>query len=395
MQFDQPLESTNYTMAKHLAKDNTVYYVDRPYTWLDYIKFQNTPGFKARKPHFFSSSNSVIETDNPNLKIVITPPVPSINALPEGKLYRWALKLNEKIVGKRLQKVINDLNIKDYIYINSYNVAFPTLHKLLKPVLTVYHCVDPLIEAYQTRHGLINEDILVKDVDMVISTSRELSNKKGLLNKRSFFSPNAANIGHSQKALDPALKVADILSGIKKPIIGYFGNIERRIDYELVKKLISNNPDKSFVFIGPVDRYYASEDDYKSPNVYFKGPVPYDMMPAVLKGFDVAIIPFKKDEVSNNIFPLKLFEYLGSGKPVVSTDFNPDLKEFTGETVFYCKNAGEFSNALDAALKDTEAQQQKRLEVAADNTWEHRALEIKDLLKTNLDNKLTLAQGFL
>jgi len=63
--------------------------------------------------------------------------------------------------------------------------------------------------------------------------------------------------------------------------------------------------------------------------------------------------------------------------------------------VFYCKNAGEFSNALDAALKDTEAQQQKRLEVAADNTWEHRALEIKDLLKTNLDNKLTLAQGFL
>ena len=103
------------------------------------------------------------------------------------------------------------------------------------------------------------------------------------------------------------------------------------------------------------------------------------------------IIPFKKDEVSNNIFPLKLFEYLGSGKPVVSTDFNPDLKEFTDETVFYCKNAEEFSGALDAALKDTDAQMQKRLAVAAGNTWEHRAIEIKDLLKTNLDSKLSIA----
>src|ERR1700735_5399001 len=87
MQFDGRLESTNYTMAKHLAEDNMVYYVDRPYTWRDYIKFRNTEEFHTRKPHFFSSSNSLIETGIPNLKIIITPPVPSINMLPEGKLY--------------------------------------------------------------------------------------------------------------------------------------------------------------------------------------------------------------------------------------------------------------------------------------------------------------------
>src|SRR5580698_2499228 len=78
MQFDGALESTNYTMAKHLAKDNYVYYVDRPYTWRDYFKFKNTPGFRIRKPHFFSSKKSFIETGIPNLKIIITPPVPSI-----------------------------------------------------------------------------------------------------------------------------------------------------------------------------------------------------------------------------------------------------------------------------------------------------------------------------
>ncbi len=387
MQFDGRLESTNYTMAKHLAKDNYVYYVDRPYTWKDYLKFRNTPEFDVRKPHFFSSSNSLIETELPNLKIVITPPVPSINMLPEGPLYRLALKLNQLIVGNRLRKVIKKFSINNYIYINSYNFSFPTLHKLINPDLTVYHCVDPIIEPYQTKHGLISEDILVKAVDLVICTSKELRNKKALLNSNSFFIPNAANIGHSQKALDPDLPEAEILAGIKKPVIGYFGAIERRIDYDLVRELFETNADKSFVFIGPIDRYYIKEEEYAAPNLFLKGPVPYELMPSVLKGFDVAIIPFKKDEVSNDIFPLKLFEYLGSGRPVVSTDFNDDLKDFTMDTVPYCKNAKEFSDAIEVALQDTDVLLQKRLEVAAENTWEHRITEIKDLLRINLDKK--------
>ncbi|NHA03156.1 glycosyltransferase family 1 protein [Mucilaginibacter sp. HC2] len=385
MQFDGRLESTNYTMAKHLAKDNYVYYVDRPFTWKDYIKFRDSKEYKIRKPHFFSSTNSYIQTDIPNLKIIISPPVPSINMLPEGVFYRAAVKFNEGIVAKRLKKVIKHLNIKDYIYINSYNYTYPTFHQLIKPVLTVYHCVDPLVEEYQIRHGLISEDIVVKSVDLVICTSKQLRDSKKKLNSNSFFIPNAANITHSQKALDPQLPVAAILADIKKPVIGYFGNIERRIDYDLLSELLQQNQDKNFVFVGPIDIDYLDHPVFKAPNISLKGAVPYEEMPAVLKGFDVAIIPFKKDDVSNAIFPLKLFEYLGSGRPVVSTDFNIDLREFTGDTVNYCSSVAEFSEALNTALNDTADLQQKRLAVAAENTWEHRILEIENLLALNLD----------
>ncbi|MEN0054905.1 MAG: glycosyltransferase [Mucilaginibacter sp.] len=388
MQFDGRLESTNYTMAKHLAKDNFVYYVDRPFTWKDYVKFRNTPEYKIRKPHFFSAKNSCIQTDIPNLKIVISPPVPSINMLPEGPLYRKAVKFNEKIVADRLKKVIKKLNIKDYIYINSYNYTYPNFHQLIKPQLTVYHCVDPLIEEYQTRHGLISEDIVVKSVDLVLCTSKQLRDSKKKLNNNSFFIPNAANISHSQKALNPQLPVADILADIKKPVIGYFGNIERRIDYDLLIAVLKQNPDKQFVFVGPVDIDYVEHEAFKLPNISLKGSVPYEQLPAVLKGFNIAIIPFKKDEVSSSIFPLKLFEYLGSGRPVVSTDFNTDLKDFTGDTVAYCKNADEFSAAINTALNDTPELQKKRLAVAAENTWEHRITEIKNLLASNLHTVL-------
>jgi teichuronic acid biosynthesis glycosyltransferase TuaH len=93
------------------------------------------------------------------------------------------------MVASRLKKVFKQQGIKDYIYINSYNFSYPQLHKILepKPALSVYHCVDPIIEEYQLKHGVHNEEILAKSVDMIICTSSELRNKKSFLNRNSYF----------------------------------------------------------------------------------------------------------------------------------------------------------------------------------------------------------------
>ena len=387
MQFDGELESTNYTIARHLAKNNYVYYFDRPFTWKDYFKLNKTEAYRTRRPHFFSSKNSFIQSDIPNLKIFFCPPVPSINLLPKGAAYRLALKFKQWVVVTRLKKIIKMFDIKNYIYINSFNFSYPTLHKLLEPALTVYHCVDPITGNYQIKHGIDNEKILIQNVDIVICTSMELNNKALLLNKNSYFVPNAANFTHSSKALDPNLAISAIFDGIKRPIIGYLGAIERRIDYELMNRVMELNRDKSFVFIGPAETDYVKSGGFNAPNLSLHGPIPYNEMPAVLKGFDVGIIPFKRDDVSKNIFPLKLFEYMGAGKPIVAINFNDDLKDITLDSVPYCETAEEFSLAINEALNDTPEKQQNRLKIAASNTWEHRIAQIKEILLKGLAEK--------
>lgn len=386
--FDGPYESTSFTIAKFLAQKNDVYYIDYPYTLKDYFSGKDA-AFQIRKNSFSRSSDGIIETAIARLKILIVPPLLSINFLPESSFYRLLLKINEKTIYNRVRQCIKSKNITDYIFINSFNFHYPNVGSLLKPKLLAYHCVDPLIVEHDRKHGVVSEAIIVKRSDLVICTSKQLYTEKLPQNPNTYFIPNAADITHTSKALNDNLKVHPSLANIKQPIAGYFGNIERRMDYVLLAEVIRSNPEINFVFAGPVDEGYLPKDFRLPDNVHFVGRVPYEEMPAMIKGFDVALIPFKKDEVSHTIFPLKLFEYLGAGKPVVATDFNTDLREFTGETVQFCANAETFSAEIKVALsKNTRADVETRLSIAADNTWEKRGNEIADLLARFLKNKL-------
>lgn len=386
--FDSHERSTTFTLSKLLAKNNFVYYIDYPITWKDYIKYKNTDLINNRKAYFSNNSDGIKETDLINFKLIIIPPLLSINFLPEGKLYRMLLKLNEKRIVNRIIQVIKKFNIKDYVYINSFNFHYPGIADSLNPALTVYHCVDPMIMPYDMKHGIISENSLVKNSDIVICTSKQLQTEKKSINPNTFFVPNAADINHSSKALDDTIILNKRISLLKNPVIGYIGTIERRIDFKLLNDVIAKNQDKEFVFVGPVAQEYMPEWFTKCRNVHLIGRVPYEDLPSILKGFNIAIIPFKNDDVSSTIFPLKLFEYLGAGKPVVSTNFNPDLKEFTLDTVSFCDNASSFSEALNKILKsDNKINIQRRLTVARENTWEKRADQFESILDSNILNK--------
>lgn len=383
--FDGPFESTSFTIAKYLAKENEVYYIENPYTWKDYFKYRGTEEFEKRRIHFSRSSSGLIDTAEANLKVVITPPLLSINFLPEGPAYRLLLRFNERIIARRINQIKKKRSISDFIFINSFNFHYPGIADLTKPGVSVYHCVDPLIIPFDMKHGLTSEPALVRKSDLVICTSKQLYRDKKQLNPQTFFVPNAADIAHSSKALEKDLPVHPEIAAIAKPVIGYFGNIERRMDFDLLKAVIADHTDKNFVFVGPMSPEFIPAWFYNTPNIHLIGRKPYQNMPSIIKGFDVAIIPFKKDDVSATIFPLKLFEYLGAGKPVVATDFNPDLPEFTGNSVFYCPDAETFSESLtDCLQKETDEKIRERLKIASENTWDNRVEEFSSIISKSL-----------
>jgi teichuronic acid biosynthesis glycosyltransferase TuaH len=387
--FDGPIKATSLFIARNLAKENKVYFIDYPFTLKDYFKYVRTDELKERKEKFSIFSDGIINTDLPNLKIVITPPVLTINFLPEGPLFRSFLKVNEDLICLRLKKVFRQQGIKEFIYINSFNFHYPNIAGRLKPALTVYQCVDPMIVPYDMKHGLKSEEQLVRQSDLVVCTSKALYLEKKKLNTNTYFVPNGTDLSHLEELMNVNLPIHEKLKEVKKPVIGYLGTIERRIDYELIQQVIKQNPDKNFVLAGPVAPYYTPGSLFNLTNVVMTGTVHYDDVPQMINGFDVAIIPFKKDKVSNTIFPIKLFEYLSAGKPVVMTDFNTDLKEYTEDLVDYCSDAASFTAAINYALQNDSAEKvARRKSLALKNTWEMRTNEISEIISSHLEKKI-------
>lgn len=379
--FDADIESTSFTTAKYLAQKNDVYYIDYPYTYKDYITSWQTEQHQKRRRSFFSIKNSLLNTEIERLKILVLPPILPINFLREGRFYRSLLSFNQDQIVNRIKSIIKSKKITKYIFINSFNFHYPDIAIRLKPCLSVYHCVDPLVIDYDRRHGIISEDVIVRMSDLVVCTSKQLYIEKALKNKNSYFIPNAADLKHCSRALEKKLNIHSKIANIHSPIVGYFGNIERRIDFHILNLIVRRNPEVNFVFAGPVTSGYVPPTFTELKNVHFIGKISYKDLPSVLKGFDVAIIPFKKDEVSATIFPLKLFEYLGAGKPVVSTNFNDDLKDYTDDTVIYCRDIEEFNDGILYAMTlNSQDDINRRLRTASINTWDKRLLEFSKLI---------------
>ncbi len=250
----------------------------------------------------------------------------------------------------------------------------------------IYDCVDDWPSFFpnpaEKRFVRRTDEQLCRRAGMVFVGSEPLLEKRKTFNDRTFVVNHAADISHFMSAADPALAIPSDLEAVPHPRIGFVGMVdELRFDVGLIAKL-AENPENQIVIVGGF-MGDARKRVPERPNVHVLGMKPVAALPAYLKGMDALIMPYTMSETTRYIFPLKLFEYLATGKPVVATPISAVL---TVRDYFYVADSpGEFAGLVRLALEERDAAaQERRREKARAHTWEAHVQRKLDLMAEHL-----------
>jgi len=240
----------------------------------------------------------------------------------------------------------------------------------------IYDCMDDH-EGFSTNtKKMVNhEEELIRGAHLILTSSQLLFQKASKINKNTVMVKNAADIAHFSNLLPES----DVLEHIHRPIIGYYGAISDWFDTPLISECAKAYPEYSFVLVGST--FNADLGPFEGlKNVYLMGEIPYKDLPKYLNYFDVCMIPFKMNPLTQAADPVKFYEYLSTGKPIVTTALQ-ELSPYK-EICYFSDNEQEFVANIGRALSESdEAVRESRIRLARENSWDHRVEQILELTK--------------
>lgn len=251
----------------------------------------------------------------------------------------------------------------------------------------IYDCMDKHSGFSTNRENMLEKEReLTVFSDLVVTTSHLLYNEHSKLNNKCVLIQNATDFVHF---CAPISGIPQEMSQYKKPIIGYYGAISDWFDMQIVIDMAKKRPEWTFVLIGST--FGADVEPIKKiENIHLVGEVPYRLLSGYLHGFDVAIIPFKLTPLTMATNPVKFFEYLSAGKPVVSVPL-PELLPYEQEgLVSIALNGDDFVEKIEIELKENNISKvESRINFAQQHTWNARYLQMKNEIR-KMHNKASI-----
>ena len=240
----------------------------------------------------------------------------------------------------------------------------------MNEILTVYDCMDELSKFAGAPPEIVQREAkLLERAAVVFTGGRKLYEAKSRFHSNCHFYGCGVDESHFGKARNPETSPAPELKSLPKPIIGYFGVIDERLDYELLSALAEANPNGSIVMVGPVMKV-EEKTLPRRPNLHWVGQKAYSELPALCKGFDICMMPFALNEATEFINPTKALEYMATGRPIVSTAVADVVRNF-GEVVKIAHSPGEFVNLCRETLEKPDPNAIERgLQMVAENSWD-------------------------
>jgi hypothetical protein len=235
----------------------------------------------------------------------------------------------------------------------------------------VYYCIDEWSHFTYLDGAKMAamEEALCRRADVVFATAKSLEERRRPFNPETHLASHGVDYGHFAAALDDETEVAPELAALPRPVLGFFGLIHEWIDLKLVEFLASRHPEWSIVLIGKASVDTSALAKY--PNVHLLGRKPYAGLPAFCKGFDVGLIPFAVNELTRNVNPIKLREYLSAGLPVVSTAL-PEVTYYSDSCVVAYSYEQFEQGVVDALRNDSPGERRRRSDAMKAETWERK-----------------------
>ena len=254
----------------------------------------------------------------------------------------------------------------------------------------VYDCVDDYVEQTTSPRGRA----MVVDRDrtaalrsrLVFATSTTMYERQRRLNPRTHLVPNVGDYEHFAQAADRSIVSPDV-ADLARPVLGFAGNLlPSKVDFDLLERIAESRREGTVLLIGPAAPGAAPKLERlgSHPNVRWLGPKAYAGLPRYVAAFDVGLIPYVENDYTRSCFPLKLYEYLSAGKPVVASGL-PELAGMEPD-VTLVDGAEAFVDAIEAALGLLgETDRTRRMQVASRNSWEARTERLLGLIQHELE----------
>lgn len=304
--------------------------------------------------------------------------------LPEG--------LSEKAIVAAQQVLLDELfaehDLRQYIlwYYTPMAMAF-TRH--LEPLVVVYDCMDELSLFSGASPALKEcEAELFKRADLVFTGGQSLYEAKRNQHPNVYAFPSSIDKAHFHQAKQFTVEPAD-QANIPHPRLGFYGVIDERMDLDLLGGIALARPDWHFVIIGPVVKIDPAILP-RHENIHYLGGKTYQELPTYIAGWDVALLPFARNESTRFISPTKTPEYLAAGKPVVSTSIRDVVRPY-GQLglVRIADTVVEFVAAAEAAMKQKEDESGWLHQVdafLAQTSWDHTWADMMQLVESAMDH---------
>lgn len=306
----------------------------------------------------------------------------TISASRELFIYQESPSDNDKkIILASIKNLINQASITNPVAKIDHPFWSSIADQLSMPI--VYDCMDNHSGFPESGSNIPElEKKLVQKSDINIVSSTYLQKHISKLNGRNIrVVKNAADWQHFAKKSD----IPPEMANLSHPIIGYHGGISNWFDTSILESSLQEFPSSSFVLIGKVENQEINRLANRYPNLQLLGEIPYAQVNQYVSHFDLAIIPFKINDLIKAVNPVKIFEYFACGLPVVSTPI-PELLEYNQD--LYIADQKNFNQQIKNAL--SEKKNNHRLGIAKNNTWPVRAQEVSKIITQYLFPKVSV-----